>query len=135
MRFTVKRIFLCVPSASLQSGNRQLDSLVDYAACIVLHLVHCGIRLLILIGGYGLLCFGELLFRRLYRVVSACLLDDLFRRSFPGRLVLQRIGFLPDGFFAPGLFCFAALHISRAPAGMTAPDTRMRPCPGSTSVT
>ena len=33
-------------------------------------------------------------------MVSACLLDGLFCRRFSGRLVLQRIGFLPDGFFA-----------------------------------
>lgn len=63
---------------------------MGYAACIVLHLVYGGIGLLLPVGGYGLLCFGELLFDRLYRVVSACLFDDLFRRSFPGRLAVQR---------------------------------------------
>ena len=116
MRFTVKRIFLCFPSASLQSGNWQLDKIVGYASCIVLYLVNGGIWLLLLVGGYGLLCLCELLFRRLYRVVSACLFNDFFCRSLPGRLVLQRIGFLTDGFLAPGLFCFAALHISPGPA-------------------
>ena len=90
----------------------RLDNLVDDISGIAFHLVYGGIRLLLLVGGYGLLCLCELLFRRFYRMVSACLLDGLFCRSFPGRLVLQRIGFLPDGLFAPGLFCFAALHIS-----------------------
>ena len=95
---------------------RRLDNLVDDISGIAFHLVNSGVGLLLLVGSYGLLCLGELLFRRLYRVVSACLLDDLFRRSFPRQLVLQRIDFLSDGFLAPGLFCFAAFHINRVPA-------------------
>ena len=105
----------------------RLDNLVDDISGIAFHLVYGGIGLLLLVGGYGLLCLGELLFRRLYRVVSACLLDGLFSRRFPGRPVLHRIGFLPDGFFVSGLFCFAAFHINRVPALCS--SAGKAPCP------
>ena len=91
----------------------RLNNLVDYMSSIVLHLVHGCIGLLLLVGCYGLLCLGELFFRRLYRVVSACLFNDLFRRCFPWRLVLQRVSSFPDELLPTGLFCFAAFHIIR----------------------
>ena len=93
-----------------------LDYLVDDIGRIGFYLVNSGIGLLLPVGCYGLLSFGELLSRRLNRMVSACLLDNFFCRSFPGRGFFQSVGFFPDVLPAPGLFCFAALHISRAPA-------------------
>ena len=91
----------------------RLDNLVDDISGIAFHLVYGGIGLLLLVGSYSLLCLGELLFRRLYRVVSACLFNDLFRRCFPWRLVLQRVSSFPDELLPTGLFCFAAFHIIR----------------------
>ena len=58
LRFMVKRIFLCRQPAAFQSGNRCPDKFMDYAACIVLHLVYGGIGLLLLVWSYDLLGFN-----------------------------------------------------------------------------
>ena len=68
----------------------RLDNLVDDISGIAFHLVYGGIGLLLLVGSYSLLCLGELLFRRLYRVVSACLLDGLNAFFRAGDQRLQR---------------------------------------------
>ena len=125
IRFTVKRIIGVL--SRLSCGGQGLQHLMGGIGRVGFHLVHGGIGLLLLVGDYCLLCFGELLSCRLNRPVSAGLLDDLFRRSFPGRLVLQRIGFITDGFLAPGLFRFATLHISRVP--VLCSSAGKAPCP------
>ena len=125
IRFTVKRIIFV--RFVFRHRGQSPQYLMGGVDSIALHFVNRGIGRLLLVGDYCLLCFGELLSSCLNRAVSACLLDDLFSRRFPGRLVLQRIGFLPDGFPAPGLFCFAALHISRAPAWCS--SSGKAPCP------